>query len=295
MAENTEAQQVDQTPAETPASDAQGAWETVRNAVEVTPEASASEGAGDAKPDAASPEPEPPEFDDTDLGVLAELRAQLFGDGDEDKGAANQTPATTPAAPTAPATGEPQKPAKWQPTKIDAAAALKVLGYDAANLSEDDKAAIAPFQGLIEHTNKLSEYTAALESKLEALQAGMGEFQKHKEALDTARTQAIERSIHNEFDKLAKSNPFYAKVYGDSSNLTPEAFRERQELLKGIKKMPGVTLDTAISKVAQAAKIRHGVQAKKAEKPVQHSAPPRGGSSKPLKGFAAVEAKLGLR
>jgi hypothetical protein len=293
MAENIE--QVEQP--DQPASDAQDAWETTRNAVESSTEAPATEVAGEAKPDAAAPEPEPPQFDEGDLGVLEDLRAQLFGDGDEDKGAANAIPAAAPAAPNAPTAGQPAQPAqpqKWQPTKIDPAAALKLFGYDAANLSDEDKAAVAPIQGLIEHTNKLSEYTAALESKLEELRSGMGEFQQHRKALEDARIQTVERGIHAEIDKLAKSSPFYAKLYGTSDKLSPEAFKERQALLKGVAKMPGASLDNAASKIAQAAKIRHAVQVKKADKPVQRSTPPRGGNAKPLTGYAAVEAKLGL-
>lgn len=282
MAENTQTEVAEPVAETSPES----AWDTVRESLEV--EASAPDGAGEATPEAAEPEPSPPELGDEDLSVLTDLRAQLFGDGDEDKGAANAAPAATPATPATGAPATPAAPAKWEAVKIDAAAALKALGYDAD--SED----AAPIKGLIEHTNKQSEYIASLEKKLDGLQSGLTEFQQHRQALEAARTQTIERGIHAEIDKIAKANPFYAKVYGTSDKLTPEALKERQALLKGIAKMPGVTLDTAAGKIAQAAKIRHGVQAKKAEKPVQRSTPPRGGNAKPLTGFAAVEAKLGI-
>ena len=287
MAENTqtvEDQQVDEPAAET-SPEAESAWETVREAIEV--EAPAPKGAGETTPDAAESEPAPPELGEEDLGAIADLRAQLFGDGDEDKSVANAAPAAGVAS--AAATTEPAKPARWEATQIDPSATLRALGYD---LDSEDA---APIKGLIEHTNKQSQYIASLESKLDGLQAGLTEFQQHKKSLDDARTQSIERNIHGEIDKLAKANPFFGKVYGLSEKLTPEALKERQALLKGIAKMPGVTLDTVVSKVAQAAKIRHGVQSQKAANPVQRSTPPRGGSAKPLTGFAAVEAKLGLK
>lgn len=289
MAENTapvDETQVSEAAAET---SPEAAWDTVREAIEV--EAPASADAGEAGPDAAESEPAPPELGEEDFALLTDLRSQLFGDSDEDKGAANAAPAATPATgtPATPAAAEPAKPARWEAPKLDPVAALKALGYEA-----DDEGA-APIKGLIEHTNKQSEYIASLEKKLDGLQSGLTEFQQHKQALEAARTQTIERNIHGEIDKLAKANPFYAKVYGTSDKLTPEALKERQALLKGIAKMPGVTLESVVGKVAQAAKIRHGVQAQKATNPVQRSTPPRSGSAKPLKGFAAVEAKLGIK
>jgi hypothetical protein len=291
MTENTTGTEPIESAAET-SPEAESAWDTVREAIEV--EAPASTGAGDAQPEAEH-ELDPPQLGEEDFGVLEDLRAQLFGDGDEDKGAAN---AATPAASAAPnaskpaspaAAAEPAKPARWDAQQIDAAATLRALGYD---IDTEDA---APIKSLIDHTNKQSQYIASLEQKLDGLQSGLTEFQQHRQALETARTQAIERGIHSEIDKLAKANPFFAKVYGTSDKLTPEAMKEREALLKGVSKLPGVTLDTAASKIAHVAKIRHGVQANKAATPVQRSTPPRGGNAKPLTGFAAVEAKLGFK